>query len=459
MLTRFFLIGGASGDCRNKYKNRMCFPHKVIWRLKKMSATEKTSVVSGFYKLPIEKRREFVTQFANLNEDDVKSFSSSLDLATADRMIENVLGTFELPLGLAVNFLINNKEYILPMVTEESSVVAAASNAAKIARVKGGFSTILSKPLMIGQLQLLHIEDVTSAAQGILQHKTQLLAVANAQDKVLVDFGGGAKDIEVRILQSPLGPMIVTHLIVDVRDAMGANAVNTMCEALAPVLEEITGGKVRLKILSNLADKRIAKATATFDKEKMGGEHVVDAFLESYLLASVDPYRAATHNKGIMNGIDALIIATGNDFRAIEAGAHAYAARDGHYTSLTRYHKNNNGDLVGEIELPLAVGVVGGAANIHPKARLCRKILGIKTAQELAEIVASLGLAQNFAALLALSTVGIQKGHMSLHAKNIAVMAGAQGEEIEVLAERLVTDGKVKLDYAKDQLEKLRRKV
>lgn len=424
-----------------------------------MSATEKTSVVSGFYKLPIEKRREFVTQFANLNEDDVKSFSSSLDLATADRMIENVLGTFELPLGLAVNFLINNKEYILPMVTEESSVVAAASNAAKIARVKGGFSTILSKPLMIGQLQLLHIEDVTSAAQGILQHKTQLLAVANAQDKVLVDFGGGAKDIEVRILQSPLGPMIVTHLIVDVRDAMGANAVNTMCEALAPVLEEITGGKVRLKILSNLADKRIAKATATFDKEKMGGEHVVDAFLESYLLASVDPYRAATHNKGIMNGIDALIIATGNDFRAIEAGAHAYAARDGHYTSLTRYHKNNNGDLVGEIELPLAVGVVGGAANIHPKARLCRKILGIKTAQELAEIVASLGLAQNFAALLALSTVGIQKGHMSLHAKNIAVMAGAQGEEIEVLAERLVTDGKVKLDYAKDQLEKLRRKV
>jgi hydroxymethylglutaryl-CoA reductase len=251
--------------------------------------------------------------------------------------------------------------------------------------------------------------------------------------------------------------MVVTHLVDDVRDALGANAVNTRSEALAPMLEEITGGKVRLKILSNLADKRLVKATATFDKEKMGGDHIVDAFLESYVLASIDPYRAATHNKGIMNGIDALIIATGNDFRAIEAGAHAYAARNGQYTSLTRYHKNKNGDLVGEIELPMAVGVVGGAANMHPKAKLCRKILGIKTARELAEVVASLGLAQNFAALFALSTVGIQKGHMSLHAKNIAVMAGAQGSEIDKLAELLVKEGKVKLDYAKELLEKLRK--
>ncbi|MCX6671034.1 MAG: hydroxymethylglutaryl-CoA reductase, degradative [Euryarchaeota archaeon] len=423
-----------------------------------MSLSKKTSVVSGFYKLPIEKRREFVAQFANLNEDDVKSFSSCLDLTTADRMIENVLGTFEVPLGLAVNFLINNKDYIIPMATEESSVVAAASNAAKIARVKGGFSTTCSEPLMIGQLQLLHIKDVAAAAQKIMQHKRQLLTVANAQDKILVDFGGGAKDIEVRILESPLGQMIVTHLIVDVRDAMGANAVNTMCEALAPVLEEITGGIVRLKILSNLADKRLIKATAIFDKEKMGGDHVVDAFLESYILASIDPYRAATHNKGIMNGIDALIIATGNDFRAIEAGAHAYAARNGQYTSLTQYHKNKDGDLVGAIELPMAVGVVGGAANMHPKAKLCRKILGVKTARELAEVVASLGLAQNFAALFALSTVGIQKGHMSLHAKNIAVMAGAQEDEIEKLADLLIHDGKVKLDYAKELLEKIRKK-
>ena len=424
-----------------------------------MSTTEKTSVVSGFYKLPIEKRREFVTHFANLSEDDAKIFSSCLDLATADRMIENVLGTFELPLGLAVNFLINGKDCIIPMATEESSVVAAASNAAKIARIKGGFSTTCSEPLMIGQLQLLHIGDVVTAAQEILKHKDQLLTLANSQDKILVDLGGGARDLEVRILDSPLGTMIVTHLIVDVRDAMGANAVNTMCEALAPMLEEISSGKVRLKILSNLADKRLVKATAVFDKEKMGGDRVVDAFLESYTLASIDPYRAATHNKGIMNGIDALIIATGNDSRAIEAGAHAYAARDGQYTALTRYHKNKNGDLVGEIELPMAVGVVGGAANMHPKAKLCRKILGISSARELAEVVASLGLAQNFAALLALSTVGIQKGHMSLHAKNIAVMAGAQRDEIEKLADQLVHNGKVKLDYAKELLEKMRKKA
>jgi hydroxymethylglutaryl-CoA reductase len=312
---------------------------------------------------------------------------------------------------------------------------------------------------MIGQLQLLHIGDVVTAAQEILKHKEQLLILANSQDKILVDLGGGARDLEVRILDSPLGTMIVTHLIVDVRDAMGANAVNTMCEALAPMLEEISGGKVRLKILSNLADKRLVKSTAVFEKEKMGGDRVVDAFLESYTLASIDPYRAATHNKGIMNGIDALIIATGNDSRAIEAGAHAYAARDGQYTALTRYHKNNNGDLVGEIELPMAVGVVGGAANMHPKAKLCRKILGISSARELAEVVASLGLAQNFAALFALSTVGIQKGHMSLHAKNIAVMAGAQGDEIEKLADQLVHNGKVKLDYAKELLEKMRKKA
>jgi len=424
-----------------------------------MSTTEKTSVVPGFYRLPIEKRREFVMHFANLSDDDVKIFSSFLDLTTADRMIENVLGTFELPLGLAVNFLINEKNYIIPMATEESSVVAAASNAAKIARIKGGFSTTCSEPLMIGQLQLLHIGDVVTAAQEILKHKKQLLILANSQDKILVDLGGGARDLEVRILDSPLGTMIVTHLIVDVRDAMGANAVNTMCEALAPMLEEISGGKVRLKILSNLADKRLVKATAVFDKERMGGDQVVDAFLESYTLASIDPYRAATHNKGIMNGIDALIIATGNDSRAIEAGAHAYAAKDVQYTALTRYHKNNNGDLVGEIELPMAVGVVGGAANIHPKAKLCRKILGISSARELAEVVACLGLAQNFAALFALSTVGIQKGHMSLHAKNIAVMAGAQGDEIEKLADQLVYNSKIKLDYAKEILEKMRKKA
>ena len=415
---------------------------------------EKSSIVSGFYKLPVEKRVEFVKNFSNLTNDEAKLFSSSIDIEITDRMIENVLGQFELPLGIAVNFLINGKEYLVPMAIEETSVVAAASNAAKIARIQGGFKTESSKPLMIGQIQLLHLEDVADSAQKIMNHKKELLKIANAQDKILTELGGGAEDLEVRIIDSPLGKMIVIHIIVNVLDAMGANAVNTMCEALAPMIEELTGGKVRLKIISNLADKRIVKAKAVFDKEKMGGEKNVDAFIESYTLASVDPYRAATHNKGIMNGIDALIIATGNDFRAIEAGAHSYAAKDGRYTSLSKYYKDKNGNLVGELEIPMAVGIIGGAANIHPKAKLCRKILGIKTAKELAEVVASLGLAQNFAAVFALSTVGIQKGHMSLHAKNIAVMAGAQGDQIDKVADQMVKEGKIKLDRAKEILAK-----
>ena len=416
----------------------------------------KSSKISGFYKLPVEKRVEFVKDFASLSDEETKLFSSCLDIETADRMIENVLGTFELPLGVAVNFLVNGKDYLIPMAIEESSVVAAASNAAKIARIHGGFKTEYSKPLMIGQIQLLKVDDVVDAAEKIMKYKQKLLDLANAQDKILVSLGGGAEDLEVRILDSPLGKMIVIHIIVNVLDAMGANAVNTMCEALAPMIEEITGGKVRLKILSNLADRRIVKAKAVFDKDKMGGEHAVDAFLESYTLASIDPYRAATHNKGIMNGIDALIIATGNDFRAIEAGAHAYAARNGQYTSLSKYYKDENGNLVGEIELPMAVGIIGGAANIHPKAKLCRKILGIKTAKELAEVTAALGLAQNFAAVFALSTVGIQKGHMSLHAKNIAVMAGATGDQIDIVADRMIKEGKVKLDRAKEILEEIK---
>lgn len=415
---------------------------------------KKTSMVSGFYKLPVEERVKFVKEYSGLSDEEEKLFFSCLDMGIADRMIENVLGTFEMPLGIAANFLINGKDYLVPMAIEESSVVAAASNAAKIARSQGGFKTKCSKPLMIGQIQLLHLKDAADAAQKIMNHKKELIEVANAQDKILIDLGGGAEDLEVRILDSPLGKMIVIHIVVNVLDAMGANAVNTMCEALAPMLEELTGGKVRLKILSNLADKRTVKATAVFDKEKMGGEKNVDAFIESYTLASIDPYRAATHNKGIMNGIDALIIATGNDFRAIEAGAHSYAARDGIYTSLSKYYKDKNGNLVGELELPMAVGIIGGAANIHPKAKLSRKILGVKTAKELAEVVVSLGLAQNFAAVFALSTVGIQKGHMNLHAKNIAVMAGAQGDQIDKVADQMIKEGKIKLDRAKELLAK-----
>ena len=415
-----------------------------------MSYNEKSSKISGFYKLPVKDRIEFIKKFSNLSDKEVEILSTSLDLKTADRMIENVIGTFDMPIGLALNFLINGKDYIIPMVTEESSVVAAASNAAKIARIKGGFITECSDPLMIGQIQILNLKDIANSVKKLLDHKKEILSIANSQDKILNDLGGGAKDFELRILDSPLGKMIVLHLIVDVRDAMGANAVNTMVEALSPIIQDLTNGKVRLKILTNLADKRIVKAKAVFDKDKMGGEKNVDAFIESYTLASIDPYRATTHNKGIMNGIDSIIIATGNDFRAIEAGAHAYASINNRYTSLTKYYKNENGDLVGEIEIPMAIGIVGGAGNILPKAKLCKKILGIKSAKELSEITASLGLAQNFAAVFALSTVGIQKGHMSLHAKNIAVMAGAKEDQIDKISEQMIKEGNIKLDRAKE---------
>jgi len=418
---------------------------------------EPSSLVSGFYKLSVDDRRAFVRRFAGLSEEESGLFASSLDLVTADRMIENVVGTFELPLGLAVNFRVNNKDYLVPMATEESSVVAAASNGAKMARVRGGFFASCTAPLMIGQIQLLHLNDAAGAAQKLLSRKKDILHLANEQDKILTDLGGGAKDLEVRILDSPLGKMLVVHLIVDVRDAMGANAVNTMCEAIAPVLADLAEGTARLRILTNLADRRLVTAQTTFDAKTLGGDSVIEAFLESYSLAVVDPYRAATHNKGIMNGIDAVIIATGNDSRAIEAGAHAYASRNGCYSSLTSYEQDEEGNLLGTIEMPMAVGIVGGAANMHPKARLCRRILGISSAAELAMVTASVGLAQNFAAVLALSTVGIQKGHMSLHAKNIAVMAGAQGPEIDVLAEKLVAEGKVKLDRAKVLLDEMHR--
>jgi len=368
--------------------------------------SQKSSRIPGFYKLTVEERLEKVSQFAELNEEEKLCFlrdgnlSLAIDKDTADRMIENVIGIYELPLGIATNFLINGKDYLIPMAIEETSVVAAASNAAKIARVRGGFEAEASDQIMIGQIQLLHIQDLDKAIKEILKSREEILNLANQQDKVLVSLGGGAKDIEIRKVDD----MLVVHLLVDVKDAMGANAVNTMAEAVAPLLEEITGGKARLRIISNLADRRIARARAVFDKKAMGGEDVVDAFLEGYRFALLDPYRAATHNKGIMNGIDAVVIATGNDWRAIEAGAHAYAAREGTYKPLTRYWKDDDGNLVGEIELPIAVGVVGGAVSIHRKAQICRKILGVKSAKELAMVLASVGLAQNFAALLALST-------------------------------------------------------
>ena len=417
----------------------------------------RTSEISGFYKLSREARLKTVKEFANLSDDELKILSSTGSLGEiGEHMIENVVGTMPLPLGIAVNFLINGKDYLIPMAIEEPSVVAAASNAAKLARIKGGFFTTSTDPLMIGQIQITNVKSPYKAKFDIYQNKNEILKMANERDPMLVQVGGGAKDVEVRVLDTERGPMVIVHLIVDCRDAMGANAVNSMCEYIAPYLEEITGGKVYLRILSNLAVYRLARATALFDKDALGGENVVDGIIYAHLFALHDPFRCATHNKGIMNGIDAVIIATGNDWRAIEAGAHAYATINGGYKPLTTWEKNSEGHLVGTIEVPLAVGLIGGATATHPVAKVTRKILGIKNARELAEIISAVGLAQNFAAIKALATEGIQRGHMELHARNIAISAGAKDDEIDRVVEVLVRDKKIRMDYAKEVLEKLR---
>jgi hydroxymethylglutaryl-CoA reductase len=353
-----------------------------------------------------------------------------------------------------MNFLINDKNYIVPMAIEEPSVVAAASNIAKLARKTGGFKTSSTDPIMIGQIQLTGINDPFGTKMAILAKKEEILNLANDQDPLLVKFGGGARDVKVRVLDTESGPMVIVHLLVDCRDAMGANAVNTMAEAVAPMLEEITGGRVYLRIISNLAKYRLARSSVTIDKESLGGEEVVDGIIFAHNFARADPFRCATHNKGIMNGIDAVIIATGNDFRAIEAGAHSYASIDG-YHPLTTWEKNKNGDLVGTIELPMAVGLIGGAVKVHPVARANVKILGVKTATELGEIVATVGLAQNLGALKALATEGIQRGHMRLHARNIAATAGAPPELIDKVVEILVKEKKIRMDRAKEVIEEL----
>ncbi len=415
-----------------------------------------SSNIPGFYKLSMEKRREVLKKFANLTEEEVDLIRNMGGLGEhlADHMIENVVSVMEVPMGIAVNFLINDKDYLIPMAIEEPSVVAAASNAAKMARVKGGFKAIATDPVMIGQIEVSGMPDPFGAKFRILENKKKLLEIANQQDPILVKLGGGAKDIDVRVLDEK-EPMIVVHLLVDVRDAMGANAVNTMAEALAPNIEELSKGKVRLRILSNLATYRLARAYAVFDKDAIGGPDVVDGILEAYKFAMLDPYRATTHNKGIMNGIDAVLIATANDWRAIEAGAHAYAALNG-YKSLTRWEKNEEGDLVGYIELPMAVGIVGGATSTHPKAKIARKILNVSSAQEFAGVLAAVGLAQNFAAIRALATEGIQRGHMELHARNVAISAGAVGDEIDLVANELVKQKKIRLDVAQEILKKIR---
>ncbi len=416
----------------------------------------RTSNISGFYKLASAERLKILQAFAGLNEDElaVLSMKGALD-ELADRMIENVVGTMPLPLGIATHFMINEMDYLIPMAIEEPSVVAAASNAAKMARARGGFYTSSTEPVMIGQIQVTKLSDPSAAKFTVLEHKTAILELANRCDPVLVKLGGGAIDVDVRVIATDSGPQVILHLLVNVKDAMGANAVNTMAESVAPFVEELTGGTVNLRIISNLATHRLARAKAVFARDEIGGEAVVEGILSAYHFAKADPFRCATHNKGIMNGIDAVVIATGNDFRAVEAGAHAYASITGRYLPLTCWEKSSEGDLVGTIELPLALGLVGGATTTHPTAKVNVKLLGVRTANELAEIIAAVGLAQNFAALRALATEGIQRGHMSLHARNVAVAAGATGDRIERVAEILVKERKVRLDRAKEVLETL----
>jgi hydroxymethylglutaryl-CoA reductase len=421
---------------------------------------EKTSRISGFHKMGLEEGLRIVQAFSDLKEEDLETLrkDGALSFITADRMIENLIGTIQLPIAIATNFLINGKEYLIPMAIEEPSVVAAASNAARFARSGGGFFVTNTGPVMIAQIQLVHIPNAHATRMALFERKEEILEVANAQDPMLVNVGGGAKDVEIRVLDTPLGEMVIIHLIVDTRDAMGANTVNTMAEALAPFIEEWTGGRVYLRILSNLADKRLVRARTKVAKEALGGEDVVDGIVYAQTFAEADPYRSATHNKGIMNGIIAVVLATGNDTRAIEAGAHTYAARSGQYSPLSTWEKDAEGNLVGTLELPLAVGLVGGATKVNPVSQLAVRILGVKSAIELGEVVGAVGLAQNLAALRVLSTEGVQRGHMSLHAKNIAVMAGATGALIDEIAKRLVEEKKVRVDRAKEILEELSRK-
>ena len=419
---------------------------------------KKSSRLPGFYDLSVAERADTVAQWAELTNEESAILEEGLSSAQADQMIENVVGTHALPLGIAANFLINGCNYLIPMAIEEPSVVAGASFAARLVRRGGGFSTGSTEPLMIAQMQVVDVADPWAARFDLLAAKQRLLDLADETDPLIVSLGGGARDLEVRVIpESPVGPMLVTHLIYDCRDAMGANTLNTAAESLAPLVEEITGGRVVLRILSNLADRRLARAKCALPAEILAfgeypGSLVVKRIIEAYALATVDPYRAATHNKGIMNGIDAVVIATGNDWRAVEAGAHSYAARSGRYTSLTTWGKDSDGNLVGTLELPLAVGIVGGATRVHPTAKVALKILGVKTARELAEVIAAVGLAQNLAALRALATEGIQRGHMELHARQVAIAAGATGEMVEKVARQLVAERRIRLDRAREIL-------
>jgi len=423
------------------------------------------SRLPNFRALTPAQRLAAIADAAGLTPEERQQLAEpgALGLDRADGMIENVIGAFELPLGVAGNFQVNGRDVLVPMAVEEPSVVAAASFMAKLARENGGFETSSTRPLMRAQVQVLGLSDPHGARVALLRERERIVKLANSRDQVLIGLGGGCQDIEAHVFaDTPRGPMLVLHLIVDVRDAMGANTVNTMAEAVAPLVEEITGGTVRLRILSNLADLRLSRARVrltpqTLDTKDRSGAEIIEGVLDAYVFAATDPYRAATHNKGIMNGIDPVIVATGNDWRAVEAGAHAYACRDGRYTSLTHWEKDASGALVGTLEMPMPVGLVGGATKTHPLARLALKIMAVRSAQELGEIAVAVGLAQNLGALRALATEGIQRGHMALHARNITLTVGAVGAEVDQLARRMAEEKDVRADRALALLEELRK--
>lgn len=412
-----------------------------------------TEKISRFFEKSRKERLDIVERMTGLTKEERQTLESlgGIGFEQADKMVENAIGTFSFPLGIATNFVINKKEYLVPMVIEEPSVIAAASKAAKIARLCGGFSMNNDESYSIGQIQIVET-DVESATKKVMEKSVQILELANSKSNTLSKMGKGAKEISCKKLETPSGKMLIVELLIDVGDAMGANVTNTMCEGVAPLIEQITGGRAVLKILSNYSTRRMVRGTATFDKNAVGGEKIVDNIILAYEFAASDPYRAVTHNKGIMNGIIAVANATGQDTRAIEAAAHAYAARNGKYTSLTKWSKDKDGNLVGFIELPMSVGTVGGIINVHPMAKICAKILGISSASELACVIGAMGLAQNFSAIRALASEGIQKGHMRLHARNLAAAAGATPDHIDSIVEQMIKEGNISINRAKELL-------
>ncbi len=417
----------------------------------------KDSSIPKFFEKTRKERLDIVKNFASLSDEELElleNIDGGISFENADKMVENAIGTFSLPLGIATNFKINGKDYVIPMVIEEPSVIAAASKGAKVARVLGGFEVEADESYSIGQIQLLDV-NISKAIENITKSTDEILEIANSKSNTLSKMGKGAKEVSCKEIHTPAGEMLIVELLIDVGDAMGANITNTMCEAVSPFIEKITGGRALLRILSNYSTRRIAKAKAVFEKEAVGGEDVVNNIILAYQFADNDVFRAVTHNKGIMNGTIAVANATGQDSRAIEAAANAYAASSGKYRSLSKWTKDENGNLVGSLELPLSVGIVGGIANVHPIAKICKKILGVSSAQELACIMTAAGLAQNYSAIKALATEGIQKGHMRLHARNLAAAAGATNEQIDRIVQKMIEENKISLDKAKELVKEI----